>query len=363
MIAELTSQKRLGTVLFYGIVALLAFLLFLVLEPFLVPLAWAVVLVVVAFPVYERLERRWGSTLAALAATVGVTLILILPTLAVIGAFVKQGVDAAHAIQRGIASGNFAWVNTGWNSIERRLAGAGGADLGTILHRYGEQAAEYVALKAGAVLRLTAVFLFHLSITVLAMFYFFRDGDAIMKRLREVLPFESEYRDHMLGNARELISASVTSTLAAAVADGILGGCAFALTGIHSPIFWGVMMGFFSLVPVVGSALIWVPASIGLAVTGHIGMGVALAIACSAIVGVVDNVVRPWLISGRAEMGGLVIFISVLGGISAFGMLGLVLGPVIVATSVSLLDLVAPEKRARRPRREAPARKAGAVLE
>lgn len=118
----------------------------------------------------------------------------------------------------------------------------------------------------------------------------------------------------MIDETRELIFASVTSSLVAAVAHGVLGGFAFGLTGIRAPIFWGVMMGFFSLVPVVGSALIWVPAAISLMVDGHMGMGIALMIFCSVIVGLVDNIIRPWMISGRAEMGGLVVFISVLGG-------------------------------------------------
>ncbi len=123
------------------------------------------------------------------------------------------------------------------------------------------------------------------------------------------------------------------------MAHGILGGLAFGLTGIRAPIFWGVMMGFFSLIPLVGSALIWVPAAISLMVDGHIGMGIALMIFCSVIVGLVDNIIRPWMISGRAEMGGLVVFISVLGGISVSGMLGVVLGPIVVAAGASMLDL------------------------
>ena len=102
------------------------------------------------------------------------------------------------------------------------------------------------------------------------------------------------------------------------------------------------MMGFFSLVPVVGSALIWVPASISLMLEGHIVHGIILALICSVIVGMIDNIIRPWLISGRAEMGGLVVFISVLGGIAVFGMLGIVLGPIVVALAAGLLDLYVP---------------------
>jgi predicted PurR-regulated permease PerM len=192
-----------------------------------------------------------------------------------------------------------------------------------------------------------AVFLFHMGVAILAMFYLFRDGDSIMLRLREVLPFEEEHRERMLREGRDLIVASVMSSLAAAAAHGLLGGTAFAVTGIGSPIFWGVMMGFCSLVPVVGSAIIWLPAAISLMVGGHPARGILLAVICGVIVSVVDNVIRPWLISGRAEMGGLVIFISVLGGITVFGMLGVVLGPIIVATATSLLDLSVPGSRGR----------------
>jgi predicted PurR-regulated permease PerM len=149
----------------------------------------------------------------------------------------------------------------------------------------------------------------------------------------------------MLSDARNLIFASVTSSMVAAAAHGALGGIAFAVTGINAPIFWGVMMGFFSFVPLVGSALIWAPVSISLMASGHWGRGIVLVVVCAVIVGGVDNVIRPWLISGRAEMGGLVVFISVLGGIAAFGLLGVILGPIIVATAASLLDLYVPRAR------------------
>jgi predicted PurR-regulated permease PerM len=103
------------------------------------------------------------------------------------------------------------------------------------------------------------------------------------------------------------------------------------------------MMGFFSFVPLIGSALVWVPISISLMIAGHFLRGVLLMIFCSVIVGLVDNFVRPWMISGRSTMSGLVVFISVLGGISAFGLLGVILGPIVVAAAVSLVDLYASE--------------------
>jgi predicted PurR-regulated permease PerM len=336
-----TTQQRLGTVLFYGIVIVIAYLTFLVFQPFLAPLAWAVVIVVIMHPYYDRLTKKTNPTMAALLMTAIVTLILIVPTVLVMTAFVKQGVQAITHVQSQVQSGHFDWVNNLWLKLQDRLPEENKTDLSTLVSKYFDAAAAYGAARVGAILRNTAAFLFHLSVMILAMFYLFRDGDSIVERLRVVLPFEHEHRDRMIGEAHDLIFASVVSSAVAAAAHGILGGIAFALTGITAPVFWGVMMGFFSLVPVVGSALIWVPAVISLMVQGHPVAGIILAIICGVVVGVVDNVIRPWVISGRAEMGGLIVFISVLGGLAVFGMLGLVLGPIIVATGASILDLYA----------------------
>jgi predicted PurR-regulated permease PerM len=349
--------------MFYVIIAVLAYLSYLIFEPFLAALAWAIVLVVVFYPLNEWLARRWGRTVAALASTAAVTIILIVPTLLVMGAFVEQGVSAVQGIKEGVSSGHFHWVNNLWAQIQQRFPEATPGDLSTTLERYAEMAAGYLATRLGAVLRHTAVFLFHLSVTLLAMFYLFRDGDSIVKRLRELLPFEDDHRARMISEARDLIFASVISTLAAAAVHAIIGGLAFAMTGVHAPIFWGVMMGFFSLVPVVGSSLIWVPAALGLMAGGHVGRGILLIAICGLLVALVDNVVRPWLISGRAEMGGLIVFISVLGGISVFGLLGVVLGPIVVATAASMLDLYMPSARAGNTASKAGGRKRGSVLE
>lgn len=342
MTARSAAQERLGALLFYGIVILLVFGVYLVFASFLAPLAWAAVLVVVSYPVYDRLARRRGSTVAAAMMTAAVTLILIVPVILIMIAFVRQGVDAAQSIELQVATGHWAWLNDLWSRIQQRFPEANSQDLTGTLRQYGEQAVGFVAARLGTILKHTAEFLFHLGVTILAMFYLYRDGGSMVARLREILPFESSHRDRMLANARDLIFASVTSSLAAAAAHAILGGLAFAAAGISAPIFWGVMMGFFSFVPIVGSSLIWVPVAISLIAGGHTVKGILLVIFCVVIVGLVDNFIRPWLISGRTEMGGLVVFISVLGGISVFGLLGVVLGPIIVATAVSFLDLYAP---------------------
>lgn len=342
MAPEINSQKILGTALFYGIIALLAYLVYVVFEPFLVALAWAVVLVVVSYPFYERLRQRWGPNSAALAVTTAVTLILIVPTIFVMFAFVREAFSAAQSIQTRVEAGRFAWVGAFWTHLQQRFPNLVPQNLNVLIHRYAERGAAYLGERLEVALRHGLEFVFDVFVTILAMFYLYRDGHGMVARLRQILPFDEDRRERLVHETRELIYATVTSTLVAAAVHGALGGMAFAIAGIHAAVFWGVMMGFFSLVPVVGSALIWLPLSISLMLGGHMGKGVFLIIFCSLIVGLVDNIVRPWLISGRAEMSGLIIFISILGGIAVFGLLGVVLGPIVVALAANILDLYGP---------------------
>jgi predicted PurR-regulated permease PerM len=361
--ADSTTQKRLGTALFYGIVILLAYLVFLIFEPFLWALAWAAVLVVVSYPVFERISARYGPTRAAIISTLGVTLILIVPMIFVTIAFVRQGVGAAQSIHLQFVNGHFTWIGDLWERLQQRYPQLASIDLTDTLQNYGQQVASYVGARVGVILKNTAEVIFHLFVTILVMFYLFRDGDSMVARLRDVLPFEPADRDHMIEDARSMILASVTSSLVAAVAHGALGGLAFEVTGVNTPLFWGVMMGFCSLIPVIGSALVWAPISVSLMVSGHLGKGILLLVLCILISTVVDYVIRPWLISGRAELGGLLIFISVLGGISVFGMLGIILGPIIVVTATSILDLYAPPARVGNKKAATGGKKSHAVLE
>jgi len=336
---EATPGERLTNVLFYGVVLLLAYLVFRVFEPFLVPLGWAGVLVVIFYPWHRRLEKRWGRTPAAALSTLGVTLILIVPTLLLMTLFVRQGLEAARGLQHAMAGGQYPWLNRAWEWIQQRTPGGGPADLPTLVRQTAERAAEFLAAEAGAVLRNVIVFLFDLFVTLFALFYFFRDAGGMLAGMRRLLPFEEAHREQMIVEARDLIYASVTTSLIIAAVQGLICGTAFAVVGLGAPVFWGAVMGFLSLLPVIGAWPVWVPATIWLLFGGHLGRAFVLVAICAAVGGTVDNFLRPLLISGRAHLSGLLVFISVLGGISVFGMLGIVLGPIVVATTAGILDV------------------------
>jgi predicted PurR-regulated permease PerM len=140
----------------------------------------------------------------------------------------------------------------------------------------------------------------------------------------------------MVTESGELIFASVAVALLIAIIQGLLGGLAFAFTGLGAPVFMGVLIAFFSIVPVVGSALIWFPAAGWLAFQGHWGKALLVLVICGGVAGVADNIVRPLLLRNRTRLNDLLLFISILGGLDVFGLLGLVAGPTIVAAALGV---------------------------
>ena len=335
-----TAETRFTNVLFYGIVLCLAYLVFRVFQPFLEPLGWAAVFGVIFHSLNKRFERKWGSTRSAVLITLGVTVILIVPVLLLAAMFVREGIAAARDIQVAMAGGGYGWLSHAWGLISSHIAAEGvTVDLPDLVRQGASRAGEFMATQLGAVIRNIVVFLFELFVMLFALFYVLRDGDSMVERFRHVLPFEETMTERMLAEARDLIVASVTTSLVIAAVQGILCGGAFAIVGLGSPIFWGVVMGFLSLLPVVGAWPIWIPAVIWLFSTGHAVRAVILIAICGALGASIDNVLRPVLLGGRASLNGLLVFISVLGGIAMFGVLGVVLGPIVVATAVGILDV------------------------
>ena len=343
------AENRFSNVLFYGVVLCLGYLVFRVFQPFLVPLGWAAVFGVIFYTLNKRFERKWGRTRSAVLITLGVTVILIVPVLLLAAMFVREGIAAAVDIQAAMAGGGYGWLSRAWGWIATHIAARGiTVDLPDLVRQGASRAGEYMAAELGRVIRNIVVFLFGLFVMLFALFYFLRDGDSIMARFRLFLPFEEAMTERMLAEARELIFASVTTSLVIAAVQGTICGGAFAIVGLGSPVFWGVVMGFLSLLPVVGAWPVWVPAAIWLFSTGHVGRGLILIAICGALGATIDNILRPVLLGGRASLNGLLVFISVLGGITVFGVLGVVLGPIVVATTVGILDVYSGKGVAKR---------------
>ena len=332
-----TTSDRLTTVLSYGALLLLGYLVFQIVAPFLKPLVWSAVLAIFFYPVYEKLLRKTSPTWAALSCTVGVTALLIVPVLLVMLYAAREAVVASTQVQAAISSGSVGMPTHLMDWIRGRLPEAlRGVDFIGLLQQGAEKVGSYLATSVGALLKNLFSFFVNLFILLFALFFMFRDGEQIVHALRHLIPFDADIQKDMLEESRDLIYASVAVALLIAVIQGVLGGTAFALMGLGAPVFMGLLIAFFSIVPVVGSALIWVPAALWLGINGHWGKALLLVAICGGVAGVADNFVRPLLMRNRTRLNDLLLFISILGGLDAFGLLGLVAGPTILAAAMGV---------------------------
>ena len=332
-----TTSDRLTTVLSYGALLLLGYLVFRIVEPFAEPLAWSAVLAIFFYPVYQKLLRKASPTRSAVYCTVGVTLLLIVPVLLVLLYAAREAVVASAQVQAAIRSGSAGMPAHLMDWIKGRLPETlRGVDFIGLLQQGAEKVGSYLATSVGSLVKNLFSFFVNLFILLFALFFMFRDGKQIVRALRHLIPFDADIQKDMLEESRDLIYASVAVALLIAVIQGVLGGTAFALTGLGTPVFMGLLIAFFSIVPVVGSALIWVPAALWLGINGHWGKALLLVAICGGVAGVADNLVRPLLMRNRTRLNDLLLFISILGGLDAFGLLGLVAGPTILAAAMGV---------------------------
>jgi predicted PurR-regulated permease PerM len=332
-----------------ALLGLLVYFVYLVFEPFLTALIWAVVLVVFFRRLHAAIQRRIASpNLAALASTLALTLIFIVPMSLVVSLVANQAIGVTQRLveewRHGLGWRSlFAWVESlplQYLPIEIKLE-----DLREFaaqnIRQWGVRIAERGGTLAQNVLGVTI----NVLVTLIASFYLFRDGAALMRLVRDVMPLDPDYRERLLVITENVLFASVLSSFAVAAVQGALGGTAFWIVGIPAPILWGMLMMLAAFIPFVGAAIIWGPAAIYFLFSGDYMNAGILTFAGLFVVGTVDNVLRPILISGRVELNGLLVLISVVGGIGAFGFLGIVLGPVLIAVAVAVLE-AARERRA-----------------
>ncbi len=333
-------------ILYVGLVGLFAYFVFMVFAPFLVPLTWAGLLVIMFYPVHRRVQERIRQpNRAALVTTLLLTAVIIAPGLMVLGAFTAQAFELAHWVgaewQQGRVPLHEVWQRIPMERIVARLAEYNITErqVNEFVTQQLQNLASFMAQQAGLLLRDFFYLLFDLFVTLFAAFYLFRDGLPLLQRLRRALPLDEAMREGLFYIAYSVLYASVMSGLVVAAVQGALGGLLFWVLGIDAAVLWGMVMAFLSLLPLLGAWLVWVPAGLYLLVKAQYLKAFILLIAGVLIISTIDNVLRPLLLSGRTQMNGLLVFISILGGVAAFGFLGILLGPILVAMAAVLFEV------------------------
>ena len=326
--------------------ALLAYLLLLVLSPLAQPIAWALFIAFLLHPLHRWLTRKLRGRAATSAALVTVlTAVLILGPLGGLGAaFAAQLTELARHAQE------FAVEQRPANFAELAEVPVVGPVLAWVQETTGFTFAQIQAwaveaaqtiLKALAGLG-RAAFLGALgtvigfALMMFILFFTIRDSERAFRALRELVPLEDRDKKRLFEHLASVTRALVYGTGVTAIVQGTLVGLGFAVVGLPSPIVFGVLAALAALIPLVGTPVVWVPAVIALAAQGRWTAALILLL-WGGFVTTIDNFLRPWLVSGRAEIGALTVFIGVLGGVGAFGPIGLILGPLILSLVIALV--------------------------
>ena len=342
MINPLASERaRVAATLFYGFVVLVGYLTVRVFAPFVGSLGWAAVLAVFVYPRHRELVARLVNTRAAAVSTAVVAVVIIGPGVVLATAFVQESRAAFTDFDRQAFMEQLAVVERGWDRVRGFIPGAANADLGMLVQDAMSRTGGFLAAQIGGLLADLLLLVFQLFVTLFALFFFLRDADAIMREMRRSLPFEELRRERMIRQTRDLVYASIAAGMLIASLQGLAGGIVFAALGLSAPVFWGVIMGLLALLPFFGTWVVWLPAGIWLLVTGNLTKGLALLALGGTLVASIDNILRPAILSDKTQMNGLLMFISLLGGVSVFGLIGLVLGPLVTAIAISLLEAYA----------------------
>jgi predicted PurR-regulated permease PerM len=322
---------------FASILVGLFFLLFLrMVAPFFEALVLAAVFSALLFPFYATMRRRLKrEAVASLATTLIALLVVVLPLTVLVGVFAKEAVRVSEVV---------APLVDGKNDV-RELSGVVPKWMPyrtQVLQRASEvvkQTGTLVVDRLTRATQSTVIFLLNLFVMLYAMFYFFIRGPQLLAFLNDHTPLFDDDKREIAKKGVAVTRATLKSILIIGTLQGALGGVAFALVGIESPVFWGIVMAVASALPSVGTALVWAPAAAMLFVRGDTGEALALTAWCVLVVSTLDNLVRPHLVGTDAQMPDLVVLLSTLGGIAMFGVSGIIIGPVLAGLFLTSINI------------------------
>jgi len=307
----------------------------LISAPFLPALTWALVLAVVFIAPHRVLERFLPPSVAAGVSMLIVGLVIVGPLLLVIERLVSEAAAGVDYVQKAVQQGDWQmmldghpWLGSFQNWIARRF------DLQATFSQLGafvtNMAANFLRASTGQII--TTLLAFYL------LFFFLRDRAVALQTLVRLSPFSNIETGKIIVRVRDTINAILFGTLAVAALQGLLGGFMFWVLDFNSPVLWGLIMGLVSIVPVLGSFVIWIPATIYLLIEDRWVEAMILGLWGGVVISSIDNLVRPLLIGDSMRLHTVPAFIAMLGGLQLFGASGIVLGPIVMALSPLLLE-------------------------
>jgi predicted PurR-regulated permease PerM len=342
------KKEYLYATIFFSIVAISFYLFYRLLEPFIIPICWAAVFAIIFYPLYNRLERRIRSgNIRSLLLTALIVVLIIGPAIYLGVALVQEAIVNLDHFKTWADEGKFDALFDYTESplyilIKNKLAGY--VDLSKIepkvLVENGLKSVSKIALaQATQIIANAGRVIFQFFLMIFFMFFLFRDGEKLFNQIKSIIPMSPEKKDITVRHLKNVIESTMYGGVVVALIQGILGGLLFAVLGVPSPVFWGAVMAFLAFIPILGPFLVYIPAGMILIFTGAYIKGIVVIAIGIIVVSQIDNFLRPLLVSGKTGMHTMLLFVSIMGGISMFGLLGIVLGPFIAAVFVSMFDI------------------------
>jgi len=355
------KKEQLFNLLFLAVVILTFYLLYRIFFPFLLTLAWAVILTILFHPLFKRLNKalRHRRGAAAITMTIIVLVVIILPSGFLLNVLARQVLDIYNYSEEFIKEGKHMVFVEGlkqvglfqgiWEVLDRNFD-MSQVNLKTLLLDNLRRLSVYIAGQASMFIKGLSTGIFKFFLMTVALFFLFRDGEQFMEKIKTLIPFPAKEREKILQRMVDMIHATIYGGIVVALVQGGLGGVGFWIVGLPAPLFWGAVMAFLSFIPIVGAFLVWVPAVIMLFAYGAYVKAVILFAWCGLLVSLSDNFLRPIIISGRTQVHTLLLFFGILGGLKVFGFLGFIAGPLVITICLAIIDIytAAPVRRGTR---------------
>ena len=338
------NQERFQKAFLLILVLAISLVFFAMIRSFMIALLLAGIFSGVVHPLYRRLEKAFkGRSAAASIVTILIVIVVILVPLALLGSIVAaQALEVSEAVRPWIEerlqqrSQIDAWLEQlPFVDYIRPYQDQIMAKLGEFAGTIGSFLVNGLAAATSG----TATFFFQFFIMLYAMFFFLMNGRETLNKILYYMPLSTEDEHRMLDRFVSVTRATIKGTIVIGIIQGTLAGLGFAVAGIPSATFWGTIMAVLSIIPALGAALVWIPGVIFLLATGKTVAGIALAIWCAAIVGSADNLLRPMLVGRDTQMSDLMVLLGTLGGIVLFGIVGVIIGPIIAALFVTVWEI------------------------
>lgn len=322
------------------------FLSYQMIKPYLDPVIIAVILAVLSNPVYQwfKIKCKGRKKTAAFLSCIVLILLIIIPLTLVFLAVIKQGILSFNAINQWVAQGNIEklthtpFVSKMLLLSQKYLRGSllKGIDLNAIMITVSSHAGELLMNQGKDIITNISSVVGKFFLMSFVFFFAIQDQKKNFEYVSHLIPLSTAHEKIVVNKIKAVAKSALLGTLVTSASQGFAGGIAFTICGLPG-VFWGAMMAFASLIPVVGTALIWVPGAIWLFISGAWYHGIFMVIWSVVVVGMIDNLVRPLFMKGSADMSTLLIFFSILGGINYFGLTGLLYGPMIFGLTLVLL--------------------------